>query len=88
MDVTALRLDSDDNVVCLLRAHEGGERAVLEDGSAIALIGPAPLGHKVAAMPIAEGAPVIKYGAPIGHATRPIAAGEHVHLHNLAGDGP
>ncbi len=40
-------------------------------------------GHKYARCPIAVGADVVKYGMPIGHATRPIAAGEHVHTHNV-----
>ena len=43
-------------------------------------------GHKVALSDIAEGQPVRKYGQTIGLATRPIAAGEHVHLQNLAMD--
>jgi altronate hydrolase len=42
-----------------------------------------PAGHKIAARPIASGAPVVKYGYPIGVATRDIAPGEHVHVHNL-----
>ncbi len=42
-----------------------------------------PAGHKYALTTIPEGAPVIKYGAVIGRATRPIAAGEWVHTHNL-----
>jgi hypothetical protein len=29
---------------------------------------------------------VIKYGAPIGSATRDIAPGEYVHTHNLKSD--
>lgn len=41
-------------------------------------------GHKYARRAIAEGENVIKYGMPIGHATRAIAVGEHVHVHNLA----
>ena len=41
-------------------------------------------GHKYARRPIAAGEPVVKYGMPIGRATRPIAPGEHVHVHNLA----
>ena len=41
-------------------------------------------GHKYAIRPIAEGEDVMKYGMPIGHATRAIAPGEHVHSHNLA----
>ena len=41
-------------------------------------------GHKYARRAIAAGEAVIKYGMPIGHATRDIAPGEHVHVHNLA----
>jgi altronate hydrolase len=41
-------------------------------------------GHKYALRPIAKGENVIKYGMPVGHATADIAAGEHVHTHNLA----
>ena len=40
-------------------------------------------GHKYALRDIAEGENVVKYGMPIGHATRFIAKGEHVHTHNL-----
>jgi altronate hydrolase len=42
-----------------------------------------PRGHKVALRDIAEGAPVRKYGQVIGAATAPIAAGDHIHVHNL-----
>ena len=40
-------------------------------------------GHKVALRPIAAGAPVVKYAQAIGRATQDIAAGAHVHAHNL-----
>lgn len=40
-------------------------------------------GHKVALCDIDEGQDVIKYGFPIGHATRPIRKGEIVHVDNL-----
>ena len=40
-------------------------------------------GHKYARRDIAEGENVIKYGMPIGHATRAIAKGEHVHVDNV-----
>ena len=43
-----------------------------------------PAGHKFALRDIAEGENVIKYGNPIGHATRPIRKGELVDHHNLA----
>ena len=42
-----------------------------------------PAGHKVALTAIAAGAPVIKYGYPIGVATGDIHPGDHVHTHNL-----
>ncbi|QDA36569.1 altronate dehydratase (plasmid) [Paracoccus liaowanqingii] len=42
-----------------------------------------PAGHKIALRPIAAGEPVLKYGQVIGTATQAIAAGEHVHVHNL-----
>ena len=40
-------------------------------------------GHKYALRDIAEGENIVKYGMPIGHATKPIAKGEHVHVHNV-----
>ena len=41
-------------------------------------------GHKVALRDIAAGENIIKYGFPIGYATRDIKKGEHVHTENLA----
>ena len=35
---------------------------------------------------IAAGARIVKYGAPIGRATRDIAPGEYVHTHNMTSD--
>lgn len=40
-------------------------------------------GHKVARRAVRQGAPVRRYGQVIGFATRDIAAGDHVHSHNL-----
>lgn len=45
--------------------------------------GDIPAGHKIALRDIQAGEAVIKYGDPIGRAARDIAAGEHVHSHNL-----
>jgi (2R)-sulfolactate sulfo-lyase subunit alpha len=52
----------------------------------LAVVDPVPLGHKVALRPLAAGEQVIKYGVPIGRATRDIRAGEHVHVHNVKGE--
>ena len=54
--------------------------------TAIVAIDAVPLGHKIAARGIAAGERIIKYGAPIGSATLAIAAGEHVHTHNVKSD--
>ncbi|MGH8799078.1 MAG: UxaA family hydrolase, partial [Casimicrobiaceae bacterium] len=43
-----------------------------------------PPGHKVATRAIGVGEPVKRYNQIIGFAKRPVAPGEHVHLHNLA----
>ena len=43
-----------------------------------------PAGHKFALRDIAEGEDIIKYGNPIGHATRDISKGELVDHHNIA----
>lgn len=42
-----------------------------------------PRGHKIALCAIGVGETVIKYGFSIGVASRPIEAGQHVHVHNL-----
>ena len=43
-------------------------------------------GHKVALCDVAAGEAIVKFGVRIGHATKPIARGAWVHLHNLASD--
>jgi altronate hydrolase len=43
-----------------------------------------PKGHKIATRAIRSGEDVLKYGWPIGRATADIAAGQHVHVHNVA----
>ena len=81
--VTALRIHPADSIAtCLSDAAVG--QCVEVEGQAIALLDAIPRGHKFALAPIARGAAVIKYGFPIGVATADIAAGAHVHSHNLA----
>src|SRR6185436_12102878 len=56
-------------------------RGTVVDGVTVA--SDVPAGHKIATRAIPTGATVLKYGYPIGVATRDIAPGEHVHSHNL-----
>jgi altronate hydrolase len=78
-----LRLRPDDSVAVTLDGLEPGATLALGDDAAPAAREAIPAGHKVAAVAVAEGAPVTKYGQVIGYATRPIAAGDHVHVHNI-----
>ncbi len=68
-----------------IRAGEAVEGVYLEDDSTITMkaIQEIPLGHKISLTSLTEGAPVIKYGEPIGTASAIIKPGEHVHVHNL-----
>lgn len=75
----ALRIHPTDDVAVAVEAVKKGE-AVL----GVTAREDIPAGHKLALRPIQAGETVLKYGMPIGHATRPIAAGEWVHAHNLA----
>ena len=42
-----------------------------------------PFGHKIAIRPLSVGDHVLKYGEVIGRASRDIAVGEWVHIHNV-----
>jgi hypothetical protein len=80
----AVIVDPQDNVATVLVGVSGEEQIVCDGGTSVIAREEIPAGHKVALVPIPEGAVVRKYGHPIGTADRPIAAGEHVHTHNLA----
>jgi altronate hydrolase len=73
-----IRLHPADDVVIARSQLVGG--AKVEDFAVRGLI---PAGHKVATRAIAAGEPVRRYNQIIGFASTPIAAGEHVHTHNL-----
>ena len=79
----ALQISPGDGVATVIDPVAAGEAVSVGDRTLIAAE-PIPRGHKIAVADIAAGADVIKYGVPIGHATQPIAAGHHVHSHNLA----
>ena len=71
-----------DNVGIVMREVADGA-AVAVDGGVLHAPGPVPAGHKIALCAISRGTPVRKYDETIGYATADIAAGEHVHLHNI-----
>lgn len=85
MSVRAIRIDARDNVAVVVADVEAGNRVRLDDGSELIVTQPVPRGNKVALTAIVAGNPVVRYGEEIGVATADIAAGDHVHTHNLGG---
>jgi altronate hydrolase len=75
-----VRLHQSDNVVvATIRLAKGTTLAEEK----VALLSDIPSGHKIAAADISAGAAVRKYGQVIGVARENIAAGAHVHVHNI-----
>ena len=77
-----IRMHEADNVAIV--ANDGGLAAGTVLPSGLVLLDRVPQGHKVALVDIAAGAPVRRYGIPIGHALQAIAAGRWVHERLLA----
>ncbi|MFM2371811.1 MAG: hypothetical protein RIS85_1533, partial [Pseudomonadota bacterium] len=77
------RIAAEDDVAVALEPLAAGDQ-VFVDSQTVTLRDAVPAGHKFALHDIAQGAPVLRYRARIGLATRAIATGEHVHSHNLA----
>ncbi len=75
-----LRLQPEDNVVVTVDVAQPGDAT----SSGVVAAARVPKGHKMAVVPIPQGAPVLKFGQIIGFATQPIAPGDWVHEHNLA----
>jgi len=84
-EAKTLRLDPLDNVLVAIQTLEAGDRVTI-DGRQITVPVRLTLGHKLAARDIRSGEKILKYHMPIGSATRDIAVGEHVHLHNMKSD--
>jgi Flp pilus assembly protein CpaB len=80
-----LILDARDNIVVCLADLNPGDK-IEQDDITLTVLNPTPRGHKIASRAIAKGEGIIKYGERMGHAIAPIAAGEHVHVHNILGD--
>jgi altronate hydrolase len=80
----AVRLHPQDDVAIAKTGLPADTTLALETGARVAVRQPIPGGHKIALREIATGAPVHRYGQVIGLASRAIAPGEHVHVHNLS----
>lgn len=77
-----LKINALDNVAVALSSLDEG--ALIDvDGIKVTLKQGIPAGHKVALTDIKAGAPIVKYGYPIGEAKSDIPMGSHVHIQNL-----
>lgn len=77
-----LLLAPGDNVaVATMELPAGTQRDV--GGTRITLAANVDVGHKFAVRRIGKGERILKYGAPIGVASRDIEPGEYVHTHNV-----
>jgi altronate hydrolase len=79
----AIVITEADNVATALEPLAAGRRVELGDAT-VTLVDPIPRGHKFALRAIGGGEPIVKYGSAIGTASSAIAAGAHVHTHNVA----
>lgn len=82
----ALVMKPADNVATVLEDIAPGMEITLQIGGEKRIIPVAEeicFGHKFAIRAIGRGEAIIKYGEPIGLATRDIEIGRHVHVHNL-----
>lgn len=83
---TAIVLHAKDDVAILALPVSAGESVLTQgarEGVVLLARHPLPAGHKIALRDLALGAHVRKYGEVIGRLTAAVAAGDHVHVHNL-----
>lgn len=77
-----LQVHPEDNVAVALRSVALGQQLEVP-GRTVTALETVPQGHKIALVDINAGDIVRKFGSPIGRATHAIAAGLHVHTHNV-----
>jgi altronate hydrolase len=77
-----IKIHGKDNVAVAIAPIPGGSEISIS-GTDITLAENIPQGHKFALLPIKKGETILKYGNPIGTASRDIQQGEWVHTHNI-----
>ncbi len=81
--------DPADNIATMLQDAITGEEVLVAGKAGVSSFSVTastnvPMYHKISLADIPEGGIISKYGNPMGVATKPIAKGEHVHIHNIA----
>ena len=85
METIMVMKESDNVAVCLSdrKAGEVVEIGVRGETLRLTLLDDIPFAHKFSLTDIHTGEKVIKYGEVIGMASKPIKAGQWVHVHNV-----
>lgn len=79
-------LHPEDNVVVVLEPVLVGDTILVTPcGEELVARDTVEFGHKLARGDMEQGQMVLKYGSPMGKTLAPIARGDHVHVHNIAG---
>ena len=78
-----IRIHPADNVAVALEDVKRGETIPLDGGEAVTTAKDVARGHKLALRGIEKDEAIVKYGNPIGFATRSIPVGAWVHVHNV-----
>lgn len=77
------RIHPEDSVAVALHPLAPGDTAQ-GNGFSVSVREAIPAGHKISLYRMESGKSVLKYGWPIGRATKPIDPGQRVHSHNVA----
>ena len=86
MEINALLMDPNDNVVTCVNEVAAGQPVVYRSGDklvTLTALEDIPYCHKIALVDIPEGGEVIKYGESLGKTNAAIPAGHWVAHHNL-----
>ena len=78
----AIKIHSKDNVAVALQPLKQGEVISL-GGQDVTLVEDIEQGHKFALADLPENTNIIKYGTVIGHTTKEVKTGAHVHVENI-----
>jgi hypothetical protein len=80
-----MKINPADNIYIVRIPLQENDRVEIE-GNVYIVKKSLSFGHKVAGVSLNPGDKIIKFGVPIGSATKHIDIGEHIHLHNMKSD--
>lgn len=82
MEYKAIKTSPGDNVAIAVQPIPKGKTVTIPDSGEVVANQEIPLGHKIALVPIAKGADIIRYGEAICTAAEDIKPGDWIHVHN------